>query len=563
METSIKADMVLSSNAVFTGLEDKPINAVIAIKGNKIIAIGSQKEVASFIGSETKRYDFKDELIMPGFNDFHIHLEQGSLSEYCADLSGAASEQEAVDILKKHVMENDNNEIGKDKWILGFGWYHVFWDEPKLPHRSSIDKEFPDNPVCLLNSDVHGAWLNSKGLEILGINRDTPDPHGGKIIKDENGEPTGVLDEKAINLAESILKVPLEQHPRFLKKFLEKAAEYGVTSVTDVSPLREESDLDYIKTCGDFEKRGELTARIHFSYEINGELDYPKQLREKYKSEMLKFTGLKGFLDGVPATYTAYLLDPYHDNPSTSGEPLLDPKEVKNWVKEADKEGFRVRFHACGDGAIRLALDCYDLAQQTNGKRDSRHSIEHVETVKPDDLDRFSELGVIASMQPEHVALFEKFSENTYPSRLGPNRAPYFPIKTLMNHGATLAFGSDFPIVSLNPMYGVYRGITRVHNDGEPKGGWFPEEKISLAETLRAYTLGGAYGNFEEDQLGTLEAGKLADIIVLNRNLFDVEASEILNSKVKLTIVDGKVVYSNLGDAEKFNKTELESLERL
>ncbi|WP_408008560.1 amidohydrolase [Pseudalkalibacillus sp. A8] len=544
----IIADIVLSSNTVFTGVEDKPKKAMIAIKENKIVAIGSEAEVASFINSETKRYDFKDELIMAGFNDFHIHLTVGCLTEHFANLSNATSEQEAVELLKNFYEEKGNGECDKNQWILGFNWHHVFWERPELPHRSSLDEVYPNQPVCLLNSDLHGVWLNSKGLEVLGITHETPDPPYGKIIKDEDGNPTGVLDETAIRLAKSALNIPLEQHACMFQGFLEKAAKYGVTSVGDMLYLPG-FDIGYLENYEEFEKQGTLTVRIDFLSALNGDLDYVKQLRDKYKSGKLKFSGLKQFLDGVPATYTAYLHGTYYDNPKTNGDTLIPPDVVKKWITDADKAGFRVRLHACGDGAIRLALDSYDLAKKRNGSRDSRHTIEHVETVTTDDLDRFSELGVIASMQPDHIALFKTFAENTYPSRLGPERAPYWPIKTLMDHGAYLAFGSDYPVVSLNPMYGVYRAVTRLHNDGEPKGGWFPEEKVSLADTLRAYTLGGAYGNFREAELGTLEVGKLADIVVLNQNLFNIDPEEILNTEVKLTIVDGEVVYERASKA--------------
>ncbi|WP_257350962.1 amidohydrolase [Pseudalkalibacillus decolorationis] len=534
---SIRADIVLSSNSVFTGIEEEPKKATIAIKGNRIVAIGSEKEIEQFIGIETKRYDFEDELIMAGFNDFHIHLSMGSLFQHYADLSYATSEHEAVEILKNFVEEND-----KSQWILGFSWYHVFWLSSELPHRSSLDRVFPDQPVCLLNSDLHAAWLNSKALEVLGINRDTQDPPFGKIIKDENGEPTGVLDETAVGLAKTAFNIPLEKRTNIFQGFLEKAAKYGVTSVSDILYLPG-YDMGYLDTYEKFENDGKLSVRIDIISALNGKLDNVKKLREKYNSGKIRFSGLKQFLDGIPATYTAYFVDPYYDDPTTNGDTLIPPEVVKRWVTEADKEGFRIRLHACGDGAIRLGLDCYEAAQYSNGTRNSRHTIEHVETVTPNDLDRFSKLGVLPSMQPEHIALFKTFAENTYPSRLGPERAPYWPIKTLMNRGATIAFGSDFPVVSLNPMYGLYRAVTRVHSDGEPEGGWFPEEKISLAEALRAYTLGGAYGNFREDELGTLEVGKLADIVVLNNNLFKINAEEILNTKVKLTIVDGEVVH--------------------
>ncbi len=542
MNSPIQADIVLSSNAVFTGLEDKPVKAMVAIKENKIIAVGSENELASVIGANTVKHDFGDELIMPGFNDFHVHLSLGSLYEDFADLGSAGSEEEAVQILKEFEEKDNVGQIDNHEWILGFGWYHVFWENPQLPTRHSLDQYFPNQPVCLLNSDIHAVWLNSKGLEVLGIDRDTPDPAYGKIVRDKNGEPTGILDETAVGLAKNAFYIPLEQRSRVIKNVLDKAAKYGVTTVNDILYLPD-YDIGYLDTYEEFESDGKLSVRINLVTALNGELEYPKKLRQKFKDGKIKFSGLKQFVDGIPATYTAYFIDPYYDDPSTNGDTLIPSEILKKWVKEADKEGFRVRLHACGDGAIRLALDCYEAAREENGSRDSRHTIEHVETVPSEDLERFAELGVIASMQPDHIALFEKFEENTYPARLGPEREPYFPIKTLMDNNAPLAFGSDFPVVSLNPMYGVYRAITRVHNDGEPNGGWFPEEKITLAETLRAYTLGSSYASFQEGETGTLEVGKLADVVVLNKNLFNIEPKEVLNTEVSMTMVDGEIVY--------------------
>jgi hypothetical protein len=475
---------------------------------------------------------------MAGFHDFHIHLTLGCLFEDYVNLANARSAREAAQMVK-----NFADTRPDDEWILGFSWYHIFWDEKIMPDRSILDELIPGRPVFLLNAECHGAWLNSKGLEVAGINRDTPDPPFGTIVKDEEGQPTGILLETAMRLAEKAFHIPDRKAEKLLSRFLSKANRLGVTSVSDMLPLPgfELGDLSLYRK---FEEEGKLTVRNFFLSPLNGDLTQARELRETYRSDMLKHSGLKQFLDGVATTYTAYMVDPYSDNPSVKGEPFLPVDLLEQWVTEADREGFRIRLHACGDGAVRLGLDLYEKAANRNGKRDSRHAIEHIEVIHPDDVSRFAKLGVIASMQPEHMAITEKFMDNIYPIRLGKERDSYtWPINTLAKSGAQMAFGSDFPVVELDPMLEIYRAVTRLHHDGEPKGGWNPKEKISLAEALTYYTYGPAFGNFMEDKLGTIETGKLADVIVMDRDLFAIEAAELLESKVTLTVMNGNVVH--------------------
>jgi predicted amidohydrolase YtcJ len=255
---------------------------------------------------------------------------------------------------------------------------------------------------------------------------------------------------------------------------------------------------------------------------------------------------LKSFLDGVATTYTALMVEPYEDKPDTKGITLVPIEVAKNWVRSADKEGCQIRLHACGDGAVRFGLDCFEEAQKHNGRRDARHSIEHIENIHADDATRFQELGVVASVQPEHLAITPTFSDNPYRQRLGKKREKLsWPNKTLLHNRAILALGSDYPVVELNPMIELYRAVTRVHNDGQPEGGWNPEQKLSITEALHAYTYGSAYAAHRENELGSLEAGKLADIVVLDRNLFEIPSEDILKTKVLLTVMDGKVVYQH------------------
>lgn len=385
-------------------------------------------------------------------------------------------------------------------------------------------------------------------MEIANIHRDTENPSYGIIGKDENGEPDGLLYEKAMGLViRHAYNFTKDEKKELFANFLDHAASLGVTAVHDLFATESLEILNDFDVFKEFEDNGKLTTRVHLWPALNGNLEHVKRLRETYQSDKLRVSGLKQFIDGVITPRTAYLLEPYADQPETRGEMSFPSDTIKKWVVEADKEGFSIRFHAIGDGAIRLALDAYEEAQKTNGKRDSRHSIEHVEVIHPDDIGRFKELDVTASMQPDHFAMSER---GVYTDRIGNEREKYvFLINTLQKSGARLAFGTDFPIDVLNPLLQIYRAVTRIDNSG--KTVWHPHERITLAEALKAYTVGPAYGTFREHELGTLEAGKLADIVVLERNLFDIPVEEIPDTKVQLTIADGNIVFD---DTKSLNK---------
>ncbi len=530
------ADLIISSNTVFTGLSDQPEPASIAIKDNKIVAIGTEEEIKQCAGEHTKIYQFKDQLIMPGFHDFHLHIMQGAVALNSVNLFAARSEDEAMEMIGKFAESKPENQ-----WVIGFTWDAGYWDTQQLPTRHSLDHILPDRPALMFHAEGHYAWVNTKALEIANITRHSENPFYGIIGRDENGEPNGILYEKAMDaVIRHAFNFSNSQKNEIFSDFLAHAASLGVTSVNDLHGLKTIESLDVFK---EFEDNGKLTTRIHLWPALNGDLGHSKQLRETYQSDKLRVSGLKQFIDGVITARTAYLLEPYSDQPETRGETSFAPETIKKWVVDADKEGFSIRFHAIGDGAIRLALNAYEEAQKTNGKRDSRHSVEHIEVIHPDDIHRFSELGVTVSMQPDHLAMSER---GVYTEQVGAEREKYvFSINTLQKTGAKLAFGTDFPIDILNPLLQIYRAVTRIDSSG--KTVWHPHECITLAEALKAYTSGPAFGTFREQELGTLEAGKLADIIVLERNLFEVLEGEIPDIKVLLTIVDGQVVYDYAG----------------
>ena len=538
-----KADLIISGGAVFNGLEDAPQPGAVAVRGCRIVALGSRDDLTALIGPETKVHHFDDQLIIPGFHDFHVHLQVGSLGKRAAALHEARSEEEAAQWTAAHALEHPDHE-----WIVGFGWHHYRWADKKLPTRQSLDRVLPDRPAFLVNMTGHGAWVNSKALEICGIDHLTPDPEFGRIDREEGNFPSGYLFETALALAaEKALALPARTRRELFQGFLEEAARYGVTSLNDIQPLPGVC-LDDSETYAQFEAEGRLTVRIHLESALGPDLATAEGLQKKYRSEKLRYCGLKQFLDGIVSTHTAYLLEPYADRPDYRGSTLTPEDRIRDWAVAADGQGHRLRLHAVGDAAVRLALDIYAEARRVNGLRDARHAIEHLEVTDPRDLPRLGELGVVASLQPEHLAVTPLFKDNPFPLHLGPRREPYFWVnQSLVKAGARIAYGTDYPVTALNPFPAIYRAVTRLHDDGRPEGGWNPREKVTLAQALSAYTRGSAYASFREHDLGTLEVGKLADLVVVDRNLFAVKSEEIREAKAILTVFDGRVIHDATG----------------
>jgi predicted amidohydrolase YtcJ len=534
-----KADIVLSSDAIFTGLTHEPTSGAIAILGDKILSVGSKAEIEPFIGSGTKVFNYGNQLIMPGFHDFHLHIMFSALSLTSINLFEARSAQEVA----AKVLEF-SKECPEEDWIIGMQWDAGYWHDKQEPHYRILDAVIPDRPVVLFHAEGHYTWVNSKAMELAGVTEDIRDPDFGRYERDKNGLLTGILYEEAQQIVlKEALRLTQNKKETILKEFLRLLSQNGITSVNDLFAPIDDFLQDY-DLFEKLDKQGELTTRFHITPELDGNLDKAQTLRNKYESKKLQFSGLKQFVDGTVTGHTAYFLKPYSDQLDICGHPALDPEVLIDRVVKADELGFRIRFHAIGDAAIRLALDAFEEAVRKNGKRDSRHTVEHIEVIDSDDIERFSKLGVIASMQPDHMAAS---SREVYSSIIGPEREKnVFLTKSLLNTGASLALGTDFPVsISLNPMRQIYTAITRVDSSGNPKNTWHPEQKLTLAEALQAYTYGSAYGCFREHELGTIEEGKLADLVVLDRNLFDIPESEVLKTKVELTINDGKVVYKS------------------
>ena len=525
---------------IYTASSPELIDGFVVVNGNKIIAIAKEEEMKkdSSILNNAKIYDFKDNFIMPGFCDYHTHLMSGAMLEQDGILRYTKSEEEAAQLLWNLHKDKKNK-----KWILGGAWDPILWGQNQTPSKETLDKYFPNVPLFLINKECHGAWVNSKLLDVFNITKDTPDPPNGHYGRNASGDPSGYLHEEAfIDIQNKILSMISDREMAdYAVSSVNLANQYGITSVGDVAgvgPLREAS-------YGILENEGKLSLRINFSSFQDEGVQAVKEKMEKYNSPVLKCCGAKTFIDGTPLGYTGYMLEDYSDKPGYKGKPFKDPEKFVQEVVEFDKANVQVRVHACGDGAVRLSLDAFEQAIKENGRRDARHCIEHIESISPDDISRFGELEVIVSVQPEHLPKYD-FYNHPFHKMLGEERMNYsWPFESLRKNGALLAFGTDYPVVDLNPFRGIFRAVTRLTNEGEPKGGWNPKERVAIHETLRAYTYGGAYASRRDHELGTLEPGKLADIAIIQKNLFEcaTDKKEMFEMQVLMTIMNGDIVY--------------------
>lgn len=536
----MKADLVLRSSCIFDSLGDAPFAGCIALKDGKILSVVNEEKGESWTWESVEIRDLGNRTLMAGFHDSHTHIVMAGMYKIYANLADARSEEEAVAMLAAH----DEKLPEKDQWVYGFGWYHIFWDEVKLPTRHSLDKAFPDRPVILINSEAHGAWVNTKALELAGITRETPDPFGGEIVRDEKGDATGYLYESATGLVGKVaFDFTPEQEMRIIRKYMEDANRYGITATNDMMPYFH-GNMGHPRTYRLLEQEGVMTVRVHLAPDLIGDMDESERWRSEYTTDKLKVNLMKQFLDGVPTAHTALMLQPYQDDPSSTGYSLTDVDAIARAVPEAHRRGFSVRLHSCGNKSARMALDYYEEAIRLHGKNQCRHAIEHCELIDPADIPRFGEMGVVPSVQPEHIALTQTYDANPYRTVLGEELAgTAWPYRDLMHSAGVLALGSDCPVVDNNPYLGIFRGITRVHNDGKPEGGWNPSQKLTLAEVLRFYTYGAAYAVSREHEMGTLEPGKFADLVVLDRNLFETAPEDMLSGGIHMTVMDGRIVY--------------------
>ena len=543
------ADLIIKSNNIFDSISDEPFAGFIAVTGNRIshVCKGSADELRSFCNEHTKIIDAGDRLVMAGFHDSHTHLTLAGMYRACADLGAAKSEEETARMVyefeQKHGAGISGDSSGSG-WVYGFNWLHLFWDVKELPHKETLDKYFPDRPVMLLNTEAHGCWVNSKALELAGITDETPDPFGGHMERDADGHLTGVMHDGAMNPFVALAyDFTLEQEKEYLRCFMTSAAELGITAVVNVAPYfgKEMGSLD---AYSEMERDGELTVRVTMCQDLLGDLDAALEKSHQYKSDFIRAHMLKSFVDGVFPAHTALMLEDYTDAPGNAGTPLYNLEATRAAILQAQKRGLWVKLHAIGDRAIRFTLDCYEEALAKFGDTGCRHAVEHVELAAPEDIPRFGTLHVTPSVQPEHVGLLPTIEDEVYYDVLGTERADRtWAFQDLQAAAGYLAMGSDCPVVDNNPFCGISRGMLRTHNDGLPEGGWNPTQKLLLAELLRGYTYGSAYGAGWENEMGTLEEGKLADIIVVDRNLFEATPLQIRGAHVDMTIMNGRLIY--------------------
>ena len=532
------ADLILVNARIWTGREEMPEAEAMAIRGDRIAAVGGEAEVRRLAGPATRIDDLGGRRVVPGFNDSHTHFISGGAYLLGVDLLDSRSEKEMAERIGRHA-----SRLPAGRWILSGNWDHERWNPARLPSRASIDRLTPDHPVNVSRLDGHMTLANSLALALAGVTRDTPDPPGGRIDRDpRTGEPTGILRDAAMGLVQKVVPPPSEEEQdEALAAALSHAASLGVTSIQDAETGGAFEDLRAFRR---FKSRGALTARVYVRAAL---ADWPR-LRDEIAASgrgdaVLRIGGLKGFMDGSLGSQTAYFFEPYLDAPDTRGllsDEVQPEGAMAGRIVAADAAGLQVTVHAIGDRANVMLLDFFSEASLRNGERPRRMRIEHAQHLRLSDIGRFAAEGVIPSMQPYHAIDDGRWAAK----RIGAERCRgTYAFRSLLDSGARLAFGSDWPVASLDPLWGLYAAATRRTLDDRNPGGWIPEQKISVAEALTAYTRDAAYAEFEEHRKGVLRPGYLADLVVLSRDVLSIPPEEIPRTRVERTIVGGVTVF--------------------
>jgi len=530
-----KADIVILNGNIYTLEEEKPLAEAIAIKDDRIFMLGSNEKVRETIGENTLVFDIQGRTVIPGLIDAHVHFFSYGSSLKELNFVGTKSISEILDIVKRNI---SNYKPGE--WIIGHGWDHEDWEKKEFPTYKEISEITPENPVYFTRVDGHAGWANKKAMEIAGISKETKDPPGGKIIRNSSGEPTGVFIDSAQNLIEKHIPERTKEWKKdAILRAQEECIKLGLTEVHEAGTPEE-----IIEIYRELIKEGKLKIRIYAM--LSGEEHFQKYrnkppiIREGGK---LTIRALKLFMDGALGSKGAYLFEPYSDDPQNSGLLLMDENKLYQIAKSALESGYQVCVHAIGDKANFLALNAFERAIKETGVKDHRLRIEHAQVVRVEDMKRFSELGVIPSMQPTHATSDMYWAEK----RLGAERAKgAYAWKSIMKKGAKIAGGSDFPVENPNPLWGFFAAITRFDHKGWPESGWHPTEKMTREEALRCFTINAAYSAFEEDFKGTLKEGKFADLVVLSKDIMTISEMEILKTEVLMTVIGGEIVYSKL-----------------
>lgn len=537
--SKVHADVILNNGTIYTLDGKGSIVYSLAIEKERILALGSEEKVNELKGQNTEIVDLQGKWVFPGFIESHGHLFW--IGEW----------KEQID-----VRSDDINKVGKiiakeaaglaeDQWIRGHGWSQNQWGEDTFPDHRVLSQAAPNNPTLLTRVDGHSCWVNKRALELAGIDATTSDPPGGKIVRDAHGYPTGILIDRAMAMLESCMPEPGEEETRRCFEIgQDECLRYGVTTFHEAW-----ADAIKIARLRKLDQEKALRFRLHNMLDAADE----NLLREWYErgpliaaDGHLVIRAIKLFVDGALGSRGALLFEDYANDPGNRGIKLLDENDVLKRSMEALKHGFQVCTHAIGDRAVRIALDGYERALEqfrADGKivENHRFRVEHVELLSKEDIPRFAELGVVASMQATHCTSDMAWLEGYLGSARARERTSLW--RSLLDSGAVIAGGSDTPIESANPLYGIYASITRMNPDGFPDGGWVPEQRMRREEALRSYTTWAAYASFEEDEKGSLEVGKLADLVVLSKNIMEIPPQELLTTDVRLTMVGGSVVY--------------------
>ncbi len=514
----------------------------VAIGGNRIIAVGSTEEITRLKGDGTVLIDLEGKRVLPGFNDAHVHFYAGGANLTGPQLRYSKSEAEMRDTLAAYAKGRP-----REQWITGGNWDHENWTPSHLPTRETIDSVTRDWPVMIKRIDGHMSLANSLALQLAGVDKQTRDVPGGVIVRDADGNPTGVLKDAAQQLVARVIPPPSQQQ---IIDAIHAAQVYandqGVTSVQDMSAAP-----PILRAYQTMLAEDRLRVRIAAQQPLQ---TWQRQaaigIQADFGNVTLHIGGLKGFADGSLGSTTALLFQPYLDSPSSSGIPsdeLSDPKQMYANIEAADAAGLQVAVHAIGDKANNTILNFYQRAITHNGNRDRRFRIEHAQHLTPADIPRFGQLGVIASMQPYHLMDDGRWAEK----RIGPERAKTaYAFRTLLDTGAHVAFGSDWDVAPMSPLMGIYGAVTRTTLDGKHPDGWTPSQKISVAEAVYAYTMGSAYASFDEKVKGSIEPGKLADLVVLKDDIFAIEPAKIADARVHMTIFNGKIIVGSVAHPE-------------
>lgn len=544
------ADTVLRGGRVFVADAGNTIVEAVGASGQWIVATGTSDHVSAWICAGTRVVELDGRLVTPGMNDAHMHLGPGGLTMLQVPLHGTTSRDE-VEARVREAAER----AAPGEWILGRGWDHTLWPPEQLgpdgwPTREALDRAAPENPVVLRRVDGHSAWMNSAAMEAAGLGPHTPDPDGGQFRRDPaTGNLTGIIHEnpaRVIVMAHAP-SASISQRREGIRRAMDLARRVGVTSV-QTQALGPE--LEYYN---ELERAGELTVRIYAWRALTPDtLEAYRRagITQAFGSAWLRIGAMKAYADGSLGSRTATMLEPYSDDPLNQGIEVMPASMLRRLVPAADSAHIQVVIHAIGDSANRLALDIFEETARMGDDHPRRHRIAHAQILDEADLPRFAELGVIASMQPTHATTDMRWAE----ARIGPERAAEgaYAWRSLLDGGASVAFGTDWSVEPLDPVEGLYSAVTRQSRTepGMPEGGWLPEQRITIEEAIRLYTAGAAYAEFEEHRKGTLEPGMLADMVVWDRDLLTIPEVEILEAGPLLTMVGGRVVYDRDAEAD-------------